>query len=76
MAAPRTQMFGVPRLIVRELKPDGAPALEFAGRSNRNYLNNGNLISGFADGHVGEVDATNPPVPLCQPQGMSPKTTR
>jgi hypothetical protein len=33
---------------VRELKPDGAPALELVGRSDRNYLNYGNLISGFA----------------------------
>jgi hypothetical protein len=75
MTVPSAQMSECHGLIVREPKPGGTPALELAGRSNRNYLNNGNLISGFADGHVGEVDATNPPVPLCQPQGISPKTT-
>jgi len=35
-------------LIVRELKAGGTPALELAGRSDRNYLKYGNLISGFA----------------------------
>src|SRR5579863_981962 len=48
MAVSNTQMLECHGLIVRELKPDGTPALELAGRSNRNCLIYGNLIFGFA----------------------------